>query len=41
VWALKNSRCFEKNLRGGPRGDLSSPKEFFFKGDEIFPQSFF
>jgi hypothetical protein len=40
VWALTNLICFEKKLRGAPRGALSSPKDFVFKGDEIFPQSF-
>jgi hypothetical protein len=32
--------CLKNELRGVPRGLLSSPKDFiFFKGDEIFPQS--
>ena len=34
-------KMFEKKLRGALGGLLSSPKDFVFKGDEIFPRSFF
>jgi hypothetical protein len=34
-------KMFEKETKRGPRGIFSSPKDFVFKGDEIFPQSFF
>jgi hypothetical protein len=36
----KFKMCLKNKLRGVSRGMLSSPKDFFFKGDENFPQSF-
>ena len=44
MWACMgpyNLRCLKKKLRGALGGLFSSPKDFVFKGDEIFPQSFF